>query len=604
MKLFATYVLFLIMSMKLMATTPTITYTLSMPKPSTHILEVELTFDGLPSTDSTLVVALPSWRTGRYVILELANGIVEFNALNGAGEMLRSKKVNKNSWSIETRGLPVINIRYKVYANEFALRTRGLNDERAFVDGTGVFLYSERYRDLPLTLNVVPFGNWHVTTGLDSVGGKTNTFSASNYDYLADCPLEIGTQKDFQFTVKGKPHVLSISGDGKYDVEKLIRDVSKIAAMQIEFWGHTPFNRYVFMIALSANGHGGTEHINSTIIGLPPSALSHPDHYHRFLSIVSHEYFHTWNVKQLRPAGINMYDWERENYLEELWIAEGMTSYYGGLFLVRSGLLTESRYVESLPQSIEGDMSRPGNKKQSLAECSFDAWIKLWKNTPQAYNFEADYYSRGANVSLILDMTIREQTKNRRSLDDVMRLMHERFPLGLGGYTNADFQKACEEVAEVPFQDFFANYVYGVMPLPWDDVLATAGLELEEKLPEKTPWLGILTNELGGKTVIRRVIASSPAYEAGLDVDDELLALNGYKVRTQELAGRLSEFQEGDTVRVTVFREEKLREFVVRLRFNEIQSRKITKSKSPNSLQKAVLKSWLGTTADATKQHR
>jgi predicted metalloprotease with PDZ domain len=220
-----------------MIAAPTIAYRLGMPKPSTHLFEVEIRFDGLDSTEKSLDVSLPNWRSGRYMILDLASGVVEFDVVDGANSRISWRKAGKSTWRIETNGVRQVRVQYKVFANEFHLRTRGVNDERAFVDGAAVFMYSETYRWLPLTLNVVPFGNWHVTTGLDSVVGERNKFTAPHYDYLADCPLEIGTQRDFSFEVLGKEHVLSIAGEGNFDVNTLTKDIAKIVEAQAKFWG-------------------------------------------------------------------------------------------------------------------------------------------------------------------------------------------------------------------------------------------------------------------------------------------------------------------------------------------------------------------------------
>lgn len=577
-----------------MSNSPTISYYIAMSKPSTHLLEVELRFDGLDASEKALDVSLPAWRSGRYVILDLASGVVEFRALDSAEKTLAWRKTDKTTWRIETNGSSSVRVQYKVFAHEFNLRTRGVNAERAFVDGAAVFMYAEKYRWLPMTLTVVPYGNWRVTTGLDSVVGKKNTFAAPHYDYLADCPLEIGMQRDVSFEVLGNEHVLSITGEGNYDTEKLKKDIARIIETQAAFWGgELPYKRYVFMLALSPSGGGGTEHINSCALGARPFIFKNPETYGNFLGLVSHEYFHTWNVKQLRPAAIDKYDWSKESYSEELWIAEGATSYYDDLLLVRAGLMTQAQYLERLGSAIDMDRSRPGNTKQSLAECSFDAWIKYWKQTKQAANFESDYYARGAAVIFALDMTIRNATENKRSLDDVMREMYKRFPLGKGGYTNADFLKVCEEVGRTTLRQFFGDYVFGAKPLPWKDILAYAGLEQREKDPVRKPWLGTMTTDEGERTKVVRVLAGSPAYEAGVDVDDEIVALDGYRVRTSSLSARIGEMKEGDIVKLTVFRDDQLREFSITLQLPEVLPSKLVRVEKPSSLQRAIFSSWL-----------
>lgn len=580
---------------------PIVEYKLGMSKPWTHLLEVEVAFSGLPETTPTFEVAMPAWRTGRYVMFDFSDGVQEFSATDENNKPLPWKKTDKSTWQIEKRQAAKVTARYKVYANEFNSRTRGLNDEHAFVDGCAVFMFNERYRHLPLTLTVIPYKDWHVTTGLDAVPGEHFRFTAPNFDHLADCPLEIGNQKDFEFDVEGKKHVLSIFGTGNYDVEKMIKDISAIVKTAKEFWGVLPYKRYLFMLHVTPTAGDGTEHINSTIMGTKPFTFKNPGAYSGFLGLVSHEFFHTWNVKQLRPSGIQPYDYTKENYLRELWIAEGTTSYYGGLLLLRAGFTTAQKYVEGLAPNIEGDRTKPGNTKQSLSESSYDAWIKYWKNNQQAYNSEADYYDKGSDVSLLLDLEIRQRTGNKHSLDDVMRTLYKRFPLnGNKGYTVDDMQTIAEELAGGNLKEFFNNYVHGTAPIPWERSLGYAGLELTANESDRKPWLGAVTKDNDGVTRITRVTAGSPAEDAGLDIGDEVVAMNGYRVRTDDIKERIPQLNAGDTVTLTVFRDHQLREFNVRLRLQDVPPYKITKASKPSKLQKTIYESWLGTVWEET----
>ncbi len=309
-----------------LAQAPTIEYKLGMSKPWTHLLEVEMTVKGAPSSTAALDFLLPIWRTGRYVVFDFAGGVQEFSADDGNGNPLRWSKTDKSTWRVEKGRATTCSIRYNVYANEFDQRTRGLNDEHAFVDGCAVFMYLQQFRNLPLTLTVVPYRDWHVTTGLDAMPGEKFKFRAPNYDILVDSPVEVGNQKDFDFEIDGKKHILSIFGSGNYDVEKMIPDITKLVNVNKEFWGDLPYDRYVFLLHLGTDGGGATEHMNSMIMQTWPYGFKNPNNYRGFLGLVSHEFFHTWNVKRLRPKGILPYDFTKENYVKELWVAEGMTS--------------------------------------------------------------------------------------------------------------------------------------------------------------------------------------------------------------------------------------------------------------------------------------
>ena len=569
-------------------------YTLSMPEPWTHLFHVEIVFENLPESETGLELILPVWRTGRYVLFDFAGSVQEFSAVDGKGDPVTWKKTDKSTWNIARAGTSTIRVNYKVYADEFEMRTKGLNDRYGFVDGTAVFMYAEQYRRSPLTLEVKPYGSWHVTTGLEALGDDANRFTAPDYDHLVDCPMFIGNQHDHPFTAGGKPHVLSVLGEGPYNPRELIGDISAIVESAMEFWGSLPYERYVFMLHLWSGGGGGTEHINSTIIQMGTFSLSSARGREGFQSVVAHEFFHTWNVKQIRPRGISPYDYRRENYAHEYWIAEGTTSYYTPVILRKAGLRPPGRTLGRLARVIKQDRDRPGHRVQSLSESSFDAWIKFWREHPQSYNSETSYYEKGSMVSLLLDLTIRHHSKNRSSLDDVMRALFKGFPRDGQGYTVEDFRKLCEEYSGVSLQTFFKDYVDGTVPLPWETVLAYAGLEVSEEKSEATPWLGVMTRERGGASLVTAVIAGSAAYDGGVNVNDELIALDGHRVRSGDLPGRIAQKSIGDTAHITVFRDDMLREFVIRLGAQALPEYALTIMKNPTELQKEIYEQWLG----------
>ncbi|HEY3251378.1 MAG TPA: peptidase M61, partial [Ignavibacteria bacterium] len=275
-----------------------ILYSVSMPKPSNHLFEVEINVQNVKS-DSTLDFVLPVWRSGRYVIFNFASGVQEFSANSSTGKKLKWHKTDKSTWHVEASGENNVIVNYKVYANDFSIRTRGLNDEDAFIDPSAVFMYIEKYRRITLELKVIPYEGWHVTTGLDETG--ENTFTARDYDYFADCPVIIGTQKDFEFNVEGKKHIMSLTGNGNYNADTVIRDMTKIVKENSDFWGELPYESFTFFFRLTTQDYGGTEHINSFIINAPPLLFNNREKYYEFLSVCSHEFFHTWNVKRLRP---------------------------------------------------------------------------------------------------------------------------------------------------------------------------------------------------------------------------------------------------------------------------------------------------------------
>lgn len=575
------------------AQTVRIHYTLAMPDPSTHYFEVEISFDGLSESDNNFDLNLPVWRPGRYLIFDFASGVQEFTALSGSGESLKWDKTDKSTWRIQTGLNQNVKVKYKVFANEFSARTRGLDESHGFVNGTAVFMYSEKYRDNPLTLKVLPFGSWRVTTGLDNIENNPNEFSAPGYDYLADSPLEIGNQTDFDFIVDGRKHIISIYGDANYDRQRLINDFTKIIKKNYEFWGCVPYEKYVFIIHCTPQSGGGTEHINSTVVGVRPSAFDTEAGYESFLRLISHEFFHTWNVKQLKPKGLTPYDYSKENYTSELWIAEGGTSYYDGLMLVRTGQMSVEEFYKEICKGAEEERRRPGNKIQSVAESSFDAWVKFWKRTANSYDSESDYYAKGSYVSLILDLEIHNASKNKHSLDDVFKKMYVMFPLDKSGYTNDDFMKICEEFAGISLQKFYDNYVYGTKPIEWEKYLSYAGLELKSSQDTIVPIVGLKTSKKGDKIVVDEIIAGSSAQSAGLMPGDEIIAYNDERLGYEDMEQRIKELKAGDKVTLAVFRAEKLMEFTLFLQEKKMLSYNLDKVKKPSNLQKAIYEKWL-----------
>jgi predicted metalloprotease with PDZ domain len=333
-------------------------------------------------------------------------------------------------------------------------------------------------------------------------------------------------------------------------------------------------------------------------MGTRPWGFTNANSYNGFLGLVSHEYFHTWNVKQIRPRGISPYDWTKENYTKELWIAEGTTSYYTSLLLIRAGLSTPSRYVDQLPGQIQGDRQRPGNSIQSAAESSFDAWVKYWKGKEQSFNAESDYYDRGSDLSLFLDLEIRNRSKNKASLDDVMKALFKRFPWNGSGYTIEDVRKLCDEFAGSSLKQFFDDCVYGTKSLEWEKVFLYAGLEVKPK-DEHKAWFGAFVR--GDQPRIIRLVAGSPAYNAGLNTNDEIIAMNGYRISATDFNSRVGDMKAGDAVKLTVMRNDKLREFDVTLVNNPVPDYTVTKVNDPTPLQKSIYESWLLTKWDDGK---
>lgn len=570
-----------------------VSYTVSMPYPSNHLFEIKMDLENIPfSNEEYLDFILPVWRSGRYVIFNFSSGVQEFTASDISGNQLKWNKTEKAKWRVENKNINAVIITYKVYSNEFGMRTRGLNDEYALIDPSAVLMYIEKYRHNALKLNIRPYGNWHVTTGLDK-SNSDNNFTAPDYDYLTDCPLVIGNQDDIEFNVQGKKHVASYLGNVNYSTSEITGDLEKIIEENNEFWGGLPYNNFTFLFLFTGDEFGGTEHMNSCIINIPSFYLTDKSHYNDFISVCSHEYFHTWNVKRLRPKGITPYDFTKENYTEELWIAEGTTSYYEHIILLKTGQEKSEDFRENLQKAIMKYDSRPGNTIQSLAESSFDSWIKFWVNTPNKWISESDYYSKGAILSMLIDLEIRNDSQNKYSLDNVMRTMYEHYPLSNGGYTNADFINICNEFAGQNIQHLFDKYLYSTDSIDWNKFLNYAGIKLVKSVKEQKSSIGVSTYDDGNRLKISYVIPESPAYDTGLDMGDEIIALNGYRVNSSSLAKRIESMNDGELVKLTIMRNNKLKEFNVAVKSSPVYDYKIEKLGNATDLQIKIYNSWL-----------
>lgn len=565
-------------------------YTIGLHEPQTQYVEMTATF--LDLAGGVLDVHLPTWRPGRYVILDFAGTITGVSAESGDGSALVIEKTAKSSWRVELAGSTEAMIRYRVYANSLGDRTRHVDDSHAFLDGSAVFLYSDDAREKPARVVVEAPSGWAVATGLERALGAENIFLAPNYDILVDSPFEIGRHELITFDVDGVAHEIAVWGKASYSPERFKTDFAAIVAAQRDVFGEMPYDRFVFLLHIAPGLGGGTEHYNSTIMQTSPDRFDSDGEYRRFLGLVSHEMFHTWNVKRLRPAGLNPYDYLGENYTTLLWVSEGTTSYYGGLTLARAGITKPDAYLKSLAGSIGAMERHIGATVQSLEESSFDAWVKFNRSTPDSANTTVSFYSKGSLVSLLLDMELRGRTNNRVSLDTVMRDLYERFPLDGPGFTPEDLLGTVERLSGTSFGPFFEKYVRGTGPLPMAEALMTVGLELTRDAGEDKPYVGFSVS--GDDTgVVSRIRADGPAYEAGLNVGDEIVAFNDDRMRGSNLDALLKKIKPGDTVAILLFRRDELREisFVAGTRNDAPLT--LTRVGNPTETQVAVYESWL-----------
>lgn len=573
-----------------------IEYVIHLDQPQTQTVRIEVLLDN-PGGDE-IELMLPVWRPGRYVVLDHAGAIRWVRAEDGSGRTLEMHKTAKSTWLVRADGAERVRVQYEVYANELGIRTRHVDDTHAFLDASSVLMYWPRHRGDPTRVVIDAPRAWAIASGLKPDPHDERALIAPDYDTLVDSPMEIGLHLRIDFEVDGVPHEIVIWGRVEPDRDQLIEDFTAIVQTQAGIFGEMPYRRFVFMIHAQPGSGGGTEHLNSTIMGTRPATFTDDKAYDRFLGLVSHEMFHTWNVKQLRPAGIVPYDYQRENYTDLLWVAEGSTSYYGDLTLVRTGLKTPKEYLKGLAKSIGGFRVLPGRRVQSLAESSFDAWIKFNKASPDSANHTVSFYRKGALVSLLLDMELRRATNNGVSYDAVMRAMYERYPLSAGGYTTDDMLETLHDLTGESFVPFFGRFVSGIAPLPLEEALATAGLTLErdegDEDDEPGADAGFRVRSRDGLAEVSRVSIDGPAYHAGLMVGDLIVALDGERLRGGGLEDRLDRLSQGDSVTIAYLRFDRLAELTFTLDARPESDWTISQIDEPTEMQRAVYESWLG----------
>jgi predicted metalloprotease with PDZ domain len=565
-------------------------YQVAMPNPESHLFEVTFTITGWQSTQ--LDLKMPAWTPGSYLVREYVRHVQDWS-VEADGQPLPFQKLAKNHWHIQTQGASTVTVTYRVFANELSVRTNHLDATHGYFNGAALFFYVPGFEDFPWQVTIAPpQPDWQVTTTLEAIA--PNTFEAPDFDTLVDSPFEIGTHQVYDFDVLGKPHQLAIWGEGNADLEQVIIDTQKLIETEAQLFEGLPYERYLFLLHLSAQGYGGLEHKDSCSLNYPRLGFR-GDRYQRYLQLVAHEFFHLWNVKRIRPKALEVFDYDAENYTPSLWFSEGTTSYYDLTIPFRAGLYDAKTYLQELSKEVTRFLTTPGRRVQTLSESSFDAWIKLYRRDANSDNNQISYYLKGEMVSFLLDLRIRQQHQSGRSLDDVLRLMWHQFGEPEIGFTPEELEEIIESVAAQDLKDFFQRYLHQTDELPFDEYLQPFGLKLRADDPgEQVAFTGMTLSMESGSTVVKFVETGSPAQKAGLDSGDELLALDGWRVNAEQWGDRLKDYAPGDSVEVTFFHQDELQTGTLVLQEPRPTRYQIVPVENPNPHQKEQLKAWLG----------
>lgn len=570
----------------------TIEYEVWMAEPHSHYFDVAMTVAGIEQ--ETIDLIMPVWTPGSYVIRDYARHVITLSAVDGSGRPLPVEKISKSAWRIHSNRAAKLIVRYRVYAFDDNMRENYLDESHAFIHGASLFMYVDGFLRHPVRLKLNPAPTWNmISTGLDPVPDEDRTYQAPDYDVLADCPIEIGRHQVYEFDARGIPHRIAIYGPGNYDPNRLMEDTRRIVEAAVTLFGDIPYKHYTFIVHLTPAGSDGLEHANSSALHFPRWGFEAD--YPVWLSLVAHELFHAWNVKRLRPKELGPFDYTRENYTRVLWVVEGVTDYYEDRLLRQAGLITENDFLQRLADDITELQNRPGRRVQSVAEASFDAWIKFYQSNENTLNTTVSYYTKGKILGALLDLEIRRRTDGTRSLDDVMRTLYRDFYQERDvGYSEAEFRHVCERIAGGDLSEFFDRYVYGTAELDYDRFFAVAGLRLAPiRRADDVADFGAGVQNQDGRVLVASVIAGSPAYQGGVYARDEIVAFDGQRVSFDDFLERLHAKKPGQSITLTIARQGILQTIAVVLGQNPMTEYRISPVDEPTAEQYSLYQGWV-----------
>ncbi len=497
-----------------------------------HLVHVTLRFLANP----TQVLSLPTWIPGSYLIREFAKHLEAVKAYDEAGRELQITKFDKNKWRLYNTDHELITVEYDVYAYDLSVRGAYVDQTRFYVNPACLCLGLQDQENSPIELEIFlpeELKYFQIATGLASkslVKGRY-TLTAKNYAELIDCPFELADQTRFSFEAHGIPHEFVVSGQHAMNAERMQQDIEKICSTEIAMFGSAPFTNYTFMTMATGNSYGGLEHPNSTSLITPRDDLPKADEpvepsadYQRFLGLCSHEYFHSWLVKFIRPENLATYDLNQESLTSLLWIFEGFTSYYDDLILYRSGVISQESYLKLLKAQIDRYLQNPGRFIQTVAESSFDAWIKFYRQDENSNNAGTSYYNKGCLVALCLDLGLRMKGS---SLDALMRKLYENTQNGIQVNERTIFT-LCEELTGVQWIEQINHLINTTEELPLDQLLPEFGIDFEVK-NEKTLPFGLKISDKAEGVLIQQAHRNGTGAKAGLSAHDVIIAIDGLK---------------------------------------------------------------------------
>jgi predicted metalloprotease with PDZ domain len=567
-----------------------ITYHVGWQKPNLRFYNVEMRIN--TSGDNAILLRIPEWRPGRYILQNFARNVVNFTAFDSVDHPLPFRKIDKNTWEIVPNQSRTVIVRYRYYASLLDAGNSYLDDREAYLNPATMLMYVPGAEFIPAKLSVNQPEGWQIATALKR--DTNGFFVAENYHELIDNPLIVSKTMEIRtFSHEGVTFEIASLGPAVLDWQRFESDLRNIISVQKEIFGELPFNRYVFLYHFVdyRKGHG-VEHKNSTSIVVGPSDFSDPANYQRLISVTAHEFFHVWNVERIRPEKIFYPDYNQPSYTKLLWWFEGVTSYYENLTLVRANINSPEKFIAELSRLITYIENNPANRHISLAEVSFDEWAKS-SDVPPGTHFS--FYAKGEWAGALLDLAIRSSTDHRHTLDDVMRYLYLNYAKKQRGVPEDGIQSAIEAVTGKSFKDFFNKYIEGTKSPDYSALFKAVQLLVTVSPGDTTTAdLGIRISAKNGLAEIVSIAPESAAAEGGLAIGDCLLAVNRYRIDAENFNRILHRFAIGDTVTVSLFRRDELRDFSVVLRNIQRSRYQISRPPGKSFSEIPELIKWLG----------
>ncbi|TJZ52468.1 M61 family metallopeptidase [Sphingobacterium olei] len=573
---------------------PSIFFHVSFIEPQAHYAEITMRIKGLqkPFID----VKMPVWAPGSYLIREYAKNIERFQVYTSSEELIPHEKISKNTWRIYSDNSD-IRIRYSVYGFENSVRTNFIDDSHAFLSPVGTFMYVDDCLDYPVQVQIEMPDFWSkISTGLEKSIGLVNTYKAPNFDILFDSPIEIGNQDTWSFDIEGTLHECAMVGGGTYDKHRLTQDIRTIVAEENRIWGSNPNAYYLFITHNYQNSSGGLEHLNSTVLATSRFSYTQETTYKSYLSLIAHEYFHLWNVKRLRPKALGPFDYEAENYTTGLWIMEGFTSYYDNLIIRRCSFYDEKEYLQMLAVDFNTVYNRPGYEIQSAALASHDTWIKQYRPDENSHNTSISYYNKGAMLAAALDLKILAETGGQQRLDDVLKRAYQKFYLIENrGFEEHELMELIHQTTNVDVSEIF-QAAHSLEELEYNLYFNKVGYEIVDLNTGLQPLsMGIKTINNDTRIIVKNVDRDSGAWKGGINVDDEIIAANGYRV---DPTGRtidyiLTNSKEGDRVSLIVARDGLIKNLNIQLQYSNKKSLIVQRKENATAEERRLGNIWI-----------